>query len=188
VLAAWAVPAGGPHPGDYRELREQAHVLYLCRAGRAGTRWGGAMSRLRRAATAAGRCVVWLMPARRREWAEALWAETGAVPPGRPRLAWRAGGLRLVGGQVLTGRRVRRVLLFAAAATLMARATWPAAAGDAVAAFARAPARWRARPARPCARPAEAGSGAGKLAASPLPDRAARTARARARARRPGAQ
>ena len=96
------------------------------------------MSRLRRAAAAAGRCVVWLMPDRRREWAEALWAETGAVPPGRPRLAWRAGGLRLVGDQILTGRRVRRVLLFAAAAALMARATWPGAAAGAVAAFARA--------------------------------------------------
>ena len=78
------------------------------------------------------------MPARRREWAEALWAETGAVPPGRSRLAWRAGGLRLVGGQILTGRRVRRVLLFAAAAALMARATWPGAAAGVVAAFARA--------------------------------------------------
>jgi len=81
---------------------------------------------------------VWLMPARRREWAEALWAETGAVPPGRPRLAWRAGGLRLAGGQILTGRRVRRVLLFAAGAALMARATWPGAAAGTVAAFARA--------------------------------------------------
>jgi len=96
------------------------------------------MSKLRRVAAAARRCVVWLMPDRRREWAEALWAETGAVPPGRPRLAWRAGGLRLAGSQILNGRRVRRVLLFAAAAALMARAAWPGAAAGEVAAFARA--------------------------------------------------
>jgi len=96
------------------------------------------MSKLRRVAAAARRCVVWLMPDRRREWAEALWAETGAVPPGWPRLAWRASGLRLAGGQILNGRRVRRVLLFAAAAALMARAAWPGAAAGEVAAFARA--------------------------------------------------
>jgi hypothetical protein len=32
-----------------------------------------------------------LMPAGRREWAEAIWAEAQEVPPGWPRLAWRAG-------------------------------------------------------------------------------------------------
>ena len=95
------------------------------------------MSRLRRAAATAGRCVVWLMPTGRGEWAEALWTEADAAPPGRPRLAWRAGGLRLVTGEVLARRRVGRVLLFAAAATLVAWTTWPVAAGDPVAAFAR---------------------------------------------------
>jgi hypothetical protein len=134
--AGHAVPyldaAGGPGLG-----RGACGVMsWLSRPG--GNTMGGAMSSLRRAAGAAGRCVVWLMPARRREWAEALWAETGAVPPGRPRLAWRAGGLRLAGGQILTGGRVRRVLLFAAAAALMARAAWPGAAAGEVAAFARA--------------------------------------------------
>ena len=58
------------------------------------------MSRLRRAAAAAGRCVVWLLPTGRGEWAEALWTEADAVPPGWPRLAWRAGGLRLVTGEI----------------------------------------------------------------------------------------
>ena len=95
------------------------------------------MSRLRRAAAAAGRCVMWLIPIGHGEWAEALWTEADAVPPGRPRLAWRAGGLRLVMGEVLAWRRVGRVLLFAAAAALMARATWTSAPGDPVAAFAR---------------------------------------------------
>ena len=37
-----------------------------------------------------------LMAAERRAWAEALWAETGQVPPGLERLAWRAGSLRAV--------------------------------------------------------------------------------------------
>ncbi len=101
------------------------------------------MSRLRWAAATAARCVVWLMPTGRGEWAEALWTEADAAPPGRSRLAWRAGGLRLVTGEVLARRRVGRVLLFAAAATLMAWTTWPVAAGDPVtvsnpvAAFAR---------------------------------------------------
>ncbi len=101
------------------------------------------MNRLRRAAATAGRCAVWLMPTGRGEWAKALWTEADAVPPGRPRLAWRTGGLRLVTGEVLARRRVGRVLLFAAAATLMVRTTWPVAAGDPgqggnpVAAFAR---------------------------------------------------
>ena len=101
------------------------------------------MSRLRWAAAVAGRCVVWLMPTGRGEWAEALWTEADAAPPGRLRLAWRTGGLRLVTGEVLARHRVGRVLLFAAAATLMARATWSAAAGgpvmasNPVAAFAR---------------------------------------------------
>ena len=96
------------------------------------------MSRLRRVAAAAGRCVVWLLPIGRGEWAEAFWTEADAVPPGRPRLAWRAGGLRLVTGEILTWHRVGRVLLFAAAAALMAWATWPGAAAGTVAAFARA--------------------------------------------------
>jgi hypothetical protein len=96
------------------------------------------MSRLGWVAAAAGRCVAWLLPIGRGEWAEALWTEADAVPPGRPRLAWRAGGLRLVTGEILTWRRVGRVLLFAVAAALMARATWPGAAAGTVATFARA--------------------------------------------------
>ncbi len=38
------------------------------------------------------RAVLRLMPARRREWAEALFAETGQAPNGRARLAWRPAG------------------------------------------------------------------------------------------------
>jgi hypothetical protein len=43
------------------------------------------MSRLARA-------VLRLVPAHRRDWAEALWAEAGQARGGRARLAWRAGG------------------------------------------------------------------------------------------------
>lgn len=88
----------------------------------------------RRLAAVAGRCVMWLMPIGRGEWAEALWTEAGAAPPGRLRLAWRTGGLRLVTGEILAMRRVGRVLLFAAAAALMAWATQAITAGDRAAA------------------------------------------------------
>lgn len=96
------------------------------------------MSGLRGAARAARRCAMWLVPAGRREWAKALWTEADEAPPGWQRLAWRAGGLRLVAREPVTRRRARRMLLFAEAAALMARVTWPGAATGTVAAFARA--------------------------------------------------
>jgi len=37
-----------------------------------------------------------MLPPGRREWAEAVQAEAGQVPPGWPRLRWLAGGLWLV--------------------------------------------------------------------------------------------
>ncbi len=48
------------------------------------------MNWLGRIAAAAGRGAVRLVPAARRDWAEAVWAEAQEVPPGWPRLAWRA--------------------------------------------------------------------------------------------------
>jgi hypothetical protein len=82
------------------------------------------MSGLRGAARTARRCAAWLVPAGRREWARALWAEADEAPPGWQRLTWRAGGLRLIAREPVTRRRARRMLLFAEAAALMARATW----------------------------------------------------------------
>jgi len=38
---------------------------------------------------AVARALAWLLPAERRGWAEAAWAEAHAVPPGLTRLAWR---------------------------------------------------------------------------------------------------
>ncbi|MBV9205670.1 MAG: hypothetical protein JO037_09790, partial [Actinobacteria bacterium] len=48
------------------------------------------MNRLNRAAVAAGRAAAWLLPAGRRDWVTAVWAEAHEVPPGLTRLAWRA--------------------------------------------------------------------------------------------------
>jgi len=48
------------------------------------------MSWLGPVATAARRGAMHLVPTARRDWAEAVWAESHEVPPGWPRLAWRA--------------------------------------------------------------------------------------------------
>ena len=78
-----------------------------------------------------------LVPAERRDWAEAVWAEAGQVPPGLTRLAWRAGGLRLIAGEALLPRRAGQSLVFAAAAAWVALAVWPGPAGNPATAVAR---------------------------------------------------
>jgi len=83
------------------------------------------MSRLSWVGAAARRGVAWLMPAGRRGWVEAVWAEAPEVPPGLRRLAWRAGGVRLIAGEALMRGRIGSALLFAAAAALAAWAAWP---------------------------------------------------------------
>jgi hypothetical protein len=80
------------------------------------------MSRLSRAA---GRGAAYLLPAERRDWAEAVWAEAREVPPGLQRLAWRAGGIRLIAGESFMKRRVRNSLLFALAAAYLAMTAVP---------------------------------------------------------------
>jgi hypothetical protein len=87
------------------------------------------MNRLRRAGAAVGRAAVWLVPAGRRDWAEAVWAEAYEVPPGYRRLAWRAGGVWMIARAALTARRIGRSLLFAVAAAYVAWATWPGSPG-----------------------------------------------------------
>jgi len=77
------------------------------------------------------------MPAERRDWAEALWAEAGQVRPGRARLAWRAGGVQLIAREALLARRLARTLVFAAAAVWVIRAAWPGPAGNPATALAR---------------------------------------------------
>jgi hypothetical protein len=75
---------------------------------------------------AAGRrCAVWLLPAGRRDWAAAVWAEAHEVPPGLARLSWRAGGAWVLAREALLLRRLGRAVLFAAAACVAVWATWP---------------------------------------------------------------
>ena len=69
------------------------------------------------------------VPAGRRDWAEALWAEADEVPPWLARLAWRVGGMRLIAREALLMRRACRSLVFAAAAAWAAWAAWPGPAG-----------------------------------------------------------
>ncbi len=83
------------------------------------------MNRLNQAAAAVARAAAWLLPAGRRDWAEAVWAEAHQVPPGLARLAWRAGGAWMLAREALLPRRLVRVLLFAAAPAFAAWAAWP---------------------------------------------------------------
>ena len=84
-----------------------------------------------------GRAAARLVPAERRDWAEALWAEAGEVPPGLARLAWRAGGMRLIAREALLVRRAGRSLVFATAAAWVTWAAWPGPAGNIATAVAR---------------------------------------------------
>ncbi len=70
-----------------------------------------------------------LLPAARREWAEAMLTEAREVPAGAERVAWLGGGLWLVAREVLIGR-VMRVATFAAGAAGMAWIGWPGASSN----------------------------------------------------------
>jgi hypothetical protein len=74
------------------------------------------------------RGAVRLVPAARRDWAEAVWAEAQEVPAGWPRLAWRAGGVLLIAREAQMARRIGVLLVFAAAAAAAAWAAWPQSA------------------------------------------------------------
>jgi hypothetical protein len=78
-----------------------------------------------------------LVPAERRDWTEALWAEAYEVPSGLGRLAWRAGGVRLIAREALLGRRAARLLAFAVAAAWVAWAAWPGPADNPATSVAR---------------------------------------------------
>jgi hypothetical protein len=67
-----------------------------------------------------------LLPAERRDWAEAVWAEAQEVPPGWERLAWRAGGVWLMAREAKMVRWIGSRLLFAAVAGAATWAAWPA--------------------------------------------------------------
>jgi hypothetical protein len=98
---------------------------------------GGGAIWLSRAAAAAGRGALRLVPAGRRDWAEAIWAEAYEVPSGFRRLAWRAGGVQVIAREALMARKTGRWLLFAVAAALATRANWPGPPGRFATAIAR---------------------------------------------------
>ena len=83
------------------------------------------MNRTSRVAAAAGRGAMRLVPADRRDWAEAVWAEAREAPAGWPRLAWRAGGLGLIVKEGQMARTIGSWLLFAVAAGAAAWGAWP---------------------------------------------------------------
>ncbi len=83
------------------------------------------MSGLSRVGAAVWRGLVRLVPAGRRDWAEAVWAEAPDVPPGRRRLAWRAGGARLIAREALMRRGIGKAVLFAMAAAVAVLVAWP---------------------------------------------------------------
>ena len=62
-----------------------------------------------------------LLPAGRREWAEAVQAEASEAPAGWPRLGWLAGGVWLVAREA---SMMRRVLYGAGCAAVAAAVSW----------------------------------------------------------------
>jgi hypothetical protein len=67
-----------------------------------------------------------LLPAGRRDWFEAVWAEAYEVPPGLPRLAWRADGIWMLAREALMPRRLAKAALLAGLPLLARRLFGPA--------------------------------------------------------------
>jgi hypothetical protein len=83
-------------------------------------------------------CAARLVPAGRRDWVEAVLAETPEVPPGPRRLAWRAGGVWLIAREALMRRGIVSAMLFAAAAGGAAWVAWPRSPASAATSLDRA--------------------------------------------------
>lgn len=60
----------------------------------------------------------------------AVWAEAPEGPAGLRRLAWRAGGVRLMAKEALMRGRIGSAMLFTVAAALVAWAAWPGSPAD----------------------------------------------------------
>jgi len=60
-----------------------------------------------------------------KHWIAAVWAEAHEVPPGLPRLAWRAGGIWMLARETARPLRLTKAALFTAAAAVAAGAAWP---------------------------------------------------------------
>lgn len=72
-----------------------------------------------------GRFLARLVPAGRREWVRAAWAESQEMAPGRRRLTWQAGTVWLAARQLVSARDGARGLSFMAAAVVVAWLSWP---------------------------------------------------------------
>lgn len=77
-----------------------------------------------RLAAVARRVAARLVPAGRRDWVEAVWAEAPEVSPGWRRLAWHAGGVWLVARVTLRRRWAGSATLLAVAASAIAWGAW----------------------------------------------------------------
>jgi len=88
------------------------------------------MSELTRPMMALLRRSAALVPAGRREWAEAIWAEMAEVPAGWQRLGWFAGGMRLTVREAARGHRPWYPLAFVAAVAATAWSAWSGPPGD----------------------------------------------------------
>jgi hypothetical protein len=71
-----------------------------------------------------------MVPAERREWAEAVQAEAAEVPDGWQRLNWLSGGLRLSAREAALPRRLEYPLAFAVAAAGTAWSAWSGPPAD----------------------------------------------------------
>jgi len=89
--------------------------------GAGGTPMGGPG----RVGAAVRRVAARLVPSGRRDWVEAVWAEAPEVPQGLRRLAWRAGGARLMVAEASMLRRIAGATAFAVAVAAVARVAWP---------------------------------------------------------------
>ncbi len=78
-----------------------------------GPEWRRGWCTSERAESGGGRGTARLVSAGRRDWVEAVWAEAPEVPPGLRRLAWRAGGARLIAREALMRRGIGSAMLFA---------------------------------------------------------------------------
>jgi hypothetical protein len=87
------------------------------------------MSRFTRVLAGLLRWLAGLLPAGRRDWAEAVLGEAGDAPAGPARVAWLGGGLWLVAREIVLHRAVR-VLAFAAGAVGMVWIGWPGTSSD----------------------------------------------------------
>jgi hypothetical protein len=74
-----------------------------------------------------------LLPADRREWGEAVWAETGDLPAGRTRLSWVVGGLWLVIREAGVIRKIGYTVAGVATGAILVWLNWhPGSANPAV--------------------------------------------------------